>query len=281
MEAAQILGLKRIANQVRINVLQGVFRAQSGHIGGSFSVADILTELYFREMRVDPDDRKAPGRDRFVLSKGHCAPALYSVLALRGYFGIDRMRDYRALGSMLQGHPDMNKVPGVEMSTGSLGQGISAAAGIALNAKIDGAGYRVYAAVGDGELEEGQVWEAGMFAAQYHLDNFVVIVDNNGLQIDGKIEDVMSPRPITEKFASFGWETFEADGHDFNSLERAFAACRRARGKPCLILAHTVKGKGVSFMENNPAWHGTPPNPEEYERALMELMEIQAALEKM
>jgi len=278
MSQTDYLDLKRTANTVRKYVLQGVFNAQSGHIGGSFSVADILTYLYSRELRIDPKAADDPNRDRFVLSKGHCAPALYSTLALRGYFDIEEMNNYRQMGSMLQGHPDKNKVRGVDMSSGSLGQGFSSATGMALNAKIDGSDYRVYTALGDGELEEGQVWECAMFASHYKLDNLVAIIDNNGLQIDGKIEDVMSPYPITEKFSAFGWFVTETDGHDFSGLEEAFSRCRGIKGKPCVIVAHTVKGKGVSFMENNADWHGSPPKEEAYLEALRELDDIAASL---
>lgn len=278
MEENEILNLQKIANQIRLNVLKGVYNAQSGHIGGSFSLADILAYLYFHEMKVDPTNPSDKNRDRFILSKGHCAPSLYSTLGLKGFFDIRLMENYRQLGSTLQGHPDMNKVPGVDMSTGSLGQGISAANGIALNAKLDKLSYRVFAAVGDGEIEEGQVWEAAMFAAHYKLDNLVEIIDNNGLQIDGKIENVMSPVPIGEKFKSFGFEVFEMDGHDFRQMEVVFQKCQKVSGKPCVIIAHTVKGKGVSFMENNPAWHGSPPNKEKYEQAYAELTKIENQL---
>jgi transketolase len=230
-------------------------------------------------MRVDPENPGDPARDRFVLSKGHCAPALYSALALRGFFDIAEMERYRQMGSILQGHPDKNKVPGIDMSSGSLGQGISAAVGIALNGKIDGSGYRVYAVLGDGELEEGQVWESAMFAARYKLDNLTAVVDNNGLQIDGKVEDVMSGYPIADRFSVFGWSVFEADGHDFADLGKVFEDCRKAGGAPQVIVAHTVKGRGVSFMENSLEWHGSPPNAERYARAMGELDAIQAALE--
>jgi transketolase len=278
MDIAKQHTLRQTANMIRRYVLTGVYNAQSGHIGGSFSLADILAYLYFREMRIDPAKPDDPNRDRFVLSKGHCAPALYAALALRGYFNVEEMKNYRQMGSILQGHPDRNKTPGVDMSSGSLGQGFSAAAGIALNAMIDGADYRVYAALGDGELEEGQVWECAMFAAHYGIDNFVAIIDNNGQQIDGRIDEVMSPYPIGDKFHSFGWHVLEAEGHDFTSLEKSFGECRSISGRPCVIIAHTVKGKGVSFMENNPAWHGSPPNTEDYRRALEELDYIQAGL---
>ncbi|MDR1378492.1 MAG: transketolase [Synergistaceae bacterium] len=279
MEKSTDLVLRKTANAIRKNVLRGVFNAQSGHIGGSFSVADVLAYLYFRELRIDPQNPQDPTRDRLVLSKGHCAPALYSALALRGFFDIGEMERYRQMGSMLQGHPDKNKVPGIDMSSGSLGQGISAAVGIALNAKIDKSDYRVYAVLGDGELEEGQVWESAMFAARYKLDNLTAIIDNNGLQIDEKVEDVMSGHPIADRFKAFGWVVFETDGHDFASLEKVFEDCRKAEGIPHAVVAHTVKGRGVSFMENNLEWHGSPPNAEQYELAMRELDALQATLE--
>jgi transketolase len=279
MENSKYSALRRVANEIRRNVLTGVYNAQSGHIGGSFSVADILAYLYFHEMRIDPAHPDDPKRDRFVLSKGHCAPALYSALALRGFFDICEMKRYRQMGSMLQGHPDKNKVPGVDMSSGSLGQGISVSVGIALNAKIDMDDYRVYTVLGDGELAEGQVWESAMFASHYKLDNIVAIVDNNGLQIDGKIENVMSSYPIAAKFEAFGWHVFEVDGHDFSSLENAFESCRTVCGAPCAIIAHTIKGRGVSFMEDDPHWHGSPPNTEQYKSAMRELDALHETLE--
>lgn len=267
------------ALNIRKLALTAVYSAKSGHPGGSLSIADVLAYLYFKEMNVDPKNPKFEDRDRLVLSKGHCAPALYSALALKGYFPVDEIKNFRKLGCMLQGHPDMKGVPGVDMSTGSLGQGISAAAGIALSAKLSNKDYRVYAILGDGELEEGQVWEAAMFAAQYKLDNLCAYVDNNGLQIDGNIDDVMSPNPITDKFKAFGWNVIEVDAHDLEDLERAYAEARSVKGKPSVIVAHSVKGKGVSFMENKAEWHGSAPNTEQYEQALKELDGSLAKLE--
>lgn len=251
--------------------MEMVFRAASGHIGGSFSAMDILTELYFEEMRIDPAAPRAPGRDRFVLSKGHCTPALYSILALRGYFPEKDLELFRSIKGHMSGHPDMAHVPGVDMSTGSLGQGISAAVGMAIAGKLDGAPYRVYALLGDGEVEEGEVWEAAMSAAKYGLDNLCAIVDVNGLQIDGRTADVMPSEPLDRKFAAFNWHVITVDGHDFDALRAAFAQARQNAGAPTAILAKTVKGKGVSFMENDPGWHGKAPNAEQYEKAVAEL----------
>ena len=251
--------------------MEMVFRAASGHIGGSFSAMDILTELYFEEMRIDPAAPRAPGRDRFVLSKGHCTPALYSILALRGYFPEKDLELFRSIKGHMSGHPDMAHVPGVDMSTGSLGQGISAAVGMAIAGKLDGAPYRVYALLGDGEVEEGEVWEAAMSAAKYGLDNLCAIVDVNGLQIDGRTADVMPSEPLDAKFAAFNWHVIKVDGHDFDALRAAFAQARQNAGAPTAILAKTVKSKGVSFMENDPGWHGKAPNAEQYERAMAEL----------
>ena len=251
--------------------MEMVFRAASGHIGGSFSAMDILTELYFEEMRIDPAAPRAPGRDRFVLSKGHCTPALYSILALRGYFPEKDLELFRSIKGHMSGHPDMAHVPGVDMSTGSLGQGISAAVGMALAGKLDGAPYRVYALLGDGEVEEGEVWEAAMSAAKYGLDNLCAIVDVNGLQIDGRTADVMPSEPLDAKFAAFNWHVIKVDGHDFDALRAAFAQARQNAGAPTAILAKTVKGKGVSFMENDAGWHGKAPNAEQYEKAVAEL----------
>lgn len=258
--------------------MEMVFRAASGHIGGSFSAMDILTELYFEEMRIDPAAPRAPGRDRFVLSKGHCTPALYSILALRGYFPEKQLELFRSIEGHMSGHPDMVHVPGVDMSTGSLGQGLSAAVGMAIAGKMDSAAYRVYALMGDGEIEEGQIWEAAMSAAKYKLDNLCGIVDVNGLQIDGRTADVMPSEPLDAKFAAFGWNVIKADGHDFDSLRAALAAAKAEKGRPSVILAKTVKGKGVSFMENDPGWHGKAPNAEQYEQAMAEL---NAAVEKL
>lgn len=251
--------------------MEMVFRAASGHIGGSFSAMDILTELYFEEMRIDPAAPRAPGRDRFVLSKGHCTPALYSILALRGYFPEKDLELFRSIKGHMSGHPDMVHVPGVDMSTGSLGQGISAAVGMALAGKLDGAPYRVYALLGDGEVEEGEVWEAAMSAAKYGLDNLCAIVDVNGLQIDGRTADVMPSEPLDAKFAAFNWHVITVDGHDFDALRAAFAEARQVKGQPTVLIAKTVKGKGVSFMENDAGWHGKAPNAEQYEKAMAEL----------
>lgn len=268
------------ACKVRMGVIEGTHCAKSGHPGGSLSAADIMTYLYFSEMNIDPNNPEKPDRDRFVLSKGHCAPALYAALAHRGFFPVEELKTLRKIGSRLQGHPDMKKIPGVDMSSGSLGQGISAACGMAKAAKLTGADYRVYAMLGDGEIQEGQVWEAAMFAAHYQLDNLCVLVDNNGLQIDGNIKDVMSPYPIDQKFEAFGFHVINIDGHDFDQIEAAYQEVRTVKGKPTAIVAKTVKGKGVSFMENQASWHGTAPNDEQYETAMKELGEQLAALEK-
>ena len=267
------------ACKVRMGIIEGTHCAKSGHPGGSLSAADILTYLYFAEMNVDPENPAKPDRDRFVLSKGHIAPGLYATLAHRGFFPVEELKTLRKIGSRLQGHPDMKKIPGVDMSSGSLGQGISAACGIAKAAKLTGADYRVYAVLGDGEIQEGQVWEAAMFASHYDLDNLCILVDNNGLQIDGNIEDVMSPYPIDEKFKAFGFHVINIDGHDFDQIEAAYKEARTVKGKPTAIIAKTVKGKGVSFMENKASWHGTAPNDEQYEIAMNELNEQLKALE--
>ena len=271
--------LELIATRGRRLGMDMVFRAASGHIGGSLSAMDILTELYFEELRIDPARPQAPERDRFVMSKGHCTPALYSVLALRGYFPEKELELFRSIEGHMSGHPDMVHVPGVDMSTGSLGQGLSAAVGMALAAKLDGAGYRVFALMGDGEIEEGQIWEAAMSAAKYGLSNLCGIVDVNGLQIDGRTADVMPSEPLDAKFAAFGWNVIKADGHDFDSLRAAFDAARAEKDRPSVILAKTVKGKGVSFMENEAGWHGKAPNAEQYERAVAELDAAIARLE--
>ena len=252
--------------------------AKSGHPGGSLSIADTLTYLYFAKMNVYPDKPEEPQRDRLVLSKGHTAPALYSTLAQRGFFPEEELKSLRHIGAMLQGHPCIH-IPGVDMSSGSLGQGISAACGMALSAKVSSDTYKVYTILGDGEIEEGQVWEAAMFAAHYKLDNLVAIVDNNGLQIDGKIEDVMSPYPIVDKFKAFGWHVIEMDAHDFDSIEAAFNEAESVSGQPVAIIQKSVKGKGVSFMENNVSWHGSAPNDEQYEQAMGELKAALAAFE--
>ena len=270
--------LKKVANEVRKGIVTGVHAAKSGHPGGSLGAADIMTYLYFEEMNVDPADPRKADRDRFVLSKGHCAPGLYAVLAERGFFPKEDLETLRHIGSHLQGHPNMNDTPGVDMSTGSLGQGLSAAVGMAIAGKMDSAAYRVYALMGDGEIEEGQIWEAAMSAAKYKLDNLCGIVDVNGLQIDGRTADVMPSEPLDAKFAAFGWNVIKADGHDFDSLRAALAAAKAEKDRPSVILAKTVKGKGVSFMENDPGWHGKAPNAEQYEQAMAEL---NAAVEKL
>ena len=271
MDATLKKQLEITATKVRMGVIEGVYNAKSGHPGGSLSVADVLTYLYFAKMNVDPKNPQMPERDRLVLSKGHTAPALYSVLANRGFFPVEDLKTLRHIGSKLQGHPVMNKVPGVDMSTGSLGQGISAACGMALSGKLSNEFYKVYAILGDGEIEEGQVWEAAMFAAHNKLDNLVIFVDQNGLQIDGTVDEVAGIEPLDKKFESFGFEVFKIDGHDFNQIEDALNKAREVKGKPVAILAKTVKGKGVSFMENQVGWHGTAPNKEQYEQATAEL----------
>lgn len=264
--------LAKVANEVRKGVVTGVHAAKSGHPGGSLGAADIMTYLYFAEMDVDPADPRRADRDRFVLSKGHCAPALYAVLAERGFFGKEELETLRHIGSRLQGHPNMNDTPGVDMSTGSLGQGISAAVGMALAAKHWGDSYRVYTLLGDGECEEGQVWEAAMFAGNHALDNLVAVVDHNGLQIDGTIDEVNSAMPLADKFRAFKWHVIElADGNDMEQIAAAFAEAREVSGAPVAIIAETVKGKGVSFMENQVGWHGKAPNDEQFEQAMAEL----------
>jgi len=270
MDASMKKDLQKIACKVRMGVIEGTYNAKSGHPGGSLSISDTLTYLYFNKMNVDPKAPDAQDRDRFVLSKGHTAPALYSVLAQKGFFSVDELKSLRHIGAMLQGHPCIH-IPGVDMSSGSLGQGISAACGMALAAKLDGKSYNVYTVLGDGEIEEGQVWEAAMFAAHYGLGNLVAVVDNNGLQIDGPISEVCSPEPITDKFAAFGWHVITMDGHDFDSIEAAFNEASKVDDKPVAIIQKSVKGKGVSFMENQVGWHGTAPNKEQYEQAMAEL----------
>ncbi len=267
------------ACKVRMGVIEGTFCAQSGHPGGSLSITDILTYLYFVEMNVKPKEPQWEDRDRFVLSKGHTAPALYSVLALRGFFPFDEIKTLRKSNSMLQGHPSMRMTPGIDMSTGSLGQGISAAVGMALGAKISKKDYRVYTALGDGEIQEGQVWEAAMFASAKKLDNLVAIIDNNNLQIDGTLEEVNSPYPIPEKFESFGWNIINIDGHNFDEIDFAFKKAKENKGKPTAIICKSVKGKGVSFMENNALWHGKATNEEEYNQAMSELKQTLSELE--
>ena len=273
------LELQKTANEIRKGIVTAVHSAEAGHPGGSLSAADLFTYLYFEEMNIDPKDPKKADRDRFVLSKGHTAPGLYSTLAYRGYFPVEDLKTLRHLGSYLQGHPDMKHIPGVDMSSGSLGQGISAAVGMALGAKLDGDSYRVYTLLGDGEIEEGQVWEAAMFAGHRKLDNLVVIVDNNGLQIDGKIEDVCSPYPIDKKFEAFNFHVINvADGNDFDQLKAAFDEAKTVKGMPTAIVMKTVKGKGVSFMENEVDWHGKAPNDEQYETAMADLEKAGEAL---
>ncbi|HAX83236.1 MAG TPA: transketolase [Ruminococcaceae bacterium] len=279
MDAVTKKQLQIKACTVRMGVIEGVFNAKSGHPGGSLSVADILTYLYFDHMNVDPKNPKDENRDRFVLSKGHTAPALYAVLANKGFFPVSELKNLRKPGAMLQGHPSMNRTPGVDMSTGSLGQGISTAVGMALAGKLDKKDYRVYTVLGDGEIEEGQVWEAAMFASAKGLDNLCAVVDNNNLQIDGSIAEVNSPYPIPEKFRAFGWNVIEIYGHSFDEIDAAFKAAAEFKGKPTAIIAKTVKGKGVSFMEDQCSWHGTAPNAEQYEQAMNELKAQLAELE--
>lgn len=273
------LELQKMANEVRKGIVTGVHAAKAGHPGGSLSAADLFTYLYFEEMNVDPKNPQDPDRDRFVLSKGHTAPGLYATLAHKGYFLVEDLVTLRHIGSHLQGHPCMQHTPGLDMSSGSLGQGISAAVGMALSAKLRNKSYRVYTLLGDGEIQEGQVWEAAMFAGARKLDNLVVIVDNNGLQIDGKIEDVCSPYPIDKKFEAFNFHVINvADGNDFDQLDAAFKEAREVKGMPVAIVMKTVKGKGVSFMENQASWHGTAPNDEQYAVAMEDLKKVEEAL---
>ncbi len=279
MTPNELKQLQKTACKVRIGIIEGTHSAKCGHPGGSLSAAELFTYLYFREMNIDPKNPKMEQRDRFVLSKGHTAPGLYSALANRGFFPVEDLKTLRKIGSYLQGHPNMNTVPGVDMSTGSLGQGISVAAGMALTAKHLGNPCRVYTLLGDGEIQEGQVWEACMFASHYKLDNLCVIIDNNGLQIDGNIADVMSPYPIAEKLEAFGFAVIAVDGHSFEELETAFAQAKSTKGKPTAIVMKTTKGKGVSYMENQAGWHGKAPNDAEYEIAMAELNAALAELE--
>ena len=269
----------RKANDVRLGIIESVYSAGCGHPGGSLSIADVLTYLYFKEMNVDPENPKMEDRDRFVLSKGHTAPGLYSVLAHRGFFPVEELKTLRKTDSRLQGHPDMKGIPGVDMTTGSLGLGISAACGMALSGKVYGKNYRVYTILGDGESEEGQVWEAAMFAAHYKLDNLVAILDLNGLQIDGAITEVMNPTPHDEKFLAFGWNVITINGHDFDEIEAAFEAARAVKGKPTVIISKSIKGKGVSYMENKCEWHGQAPKQDLYEVAVSDLKKIEAELQ--
>ncbi len=272
------LELAKKANEVRIGIVTSVHSAKAGHPGGSLSAADIFTYLYFEEMNIDPKNPKMEDRDRFVLSKGHVAPGLYSTLAHRGYFPVEDLKTLRHLGSYLQGHPDMKHIPGVDMSSGSLGQGLSAAVGMALSAKMDGRSYTTYALCGDGELQEGQIWEAAMFAGHRKLDNLIVVVDNNGLQIDGKIDEVCSPYPIDKKFEAFNFHVINIDAHDFDAIRAAFKEAKETKGMPTAIIAHSTKGKGVSFMEDQAAWHGTAPNDEQYAVAMKDLAKIEEEL---
>lgn len=271
MEQAKIAELQKKAIEIKLDILEEVFSASSGHPGGSMSIAEILTYLYFVEMKVDPKNPKWEDRDRFVLSKGHCAPGLYAALAEKGFFPKEDLKTFRRVDSYLQGHPDMKGVPGVDMSSGSLGLGISTACGMALSGKIYNKDYRVYSILGDGEIAEGQVWEAAMFASHYKLDNLCAFVDFNGLQIDGAITDVMNSTPIDEKFKAFGWNVIVIDGHDFNQIEKAVEEAKATKGQPTMIVCKTTKGNGVSFMENQAGWHGKAPNAEEYEKAVAEL----------
>ena len=272
------LELMKTANEIRKGIVTAVHSAKSGHPGGSLSAADIYTYLYFEEMNIDPKDPKKADRDRFVLSKGHTAPGYYSTLAQRGFFPVEDLTTLRKVGSYLQGHPDMKHIPGVDMSSGSLGQGISAAVGMAISAKLSGDDYRVYTLLGDGEIQEGQVWEASMLAGHRKLDNLVVIVDNNNLQIDGKITDVNSPYPIDKKFEAFNFHVINIDGNDFDQIEAAFKEARETKGMPTAIIAKTIKGKGVSFMEDQAGWHGKAPNDEQYAQAMEELEKAGEAL---
>ena len=279
MDLSEKKQLSLTACRVRQHIIEGTFNAKSGHPGGSLSAADVITYLYFKEMKVDPANPQWAERDRFVLSKGHAAPALYGALAIKGFFPEDEIKNLRKPTSFLQGHPDMKGIPGVDMSTGSLGQGISCAVGMALAGKVTGSDYRVYSVLGDGEIQEGQVWEAAMFAANKKLDNLMIFIDNNNLQIDGTMEEVNSPYPIPEKFQAFGWNTVEIDGHDFDQIEAAVAEAKNAKDKPTAVIMHTVKGKGVSFMEHQVGWHGVAPNAEQYENAMNEMKAQYAALE--
>ena len=272
------LELQKMAVEVRKGVVTAVHSAKSGHPGGSLSAADIYTYLFFEELNIDPENPDKPDRDRFVLSKGHTAPGYYSTLANRGFFPVEDLTTLRHVGSYLQGHPDKKHIPGVDMSSGSLGQGISAAVGMALSAKLSGDSYRVYTLLGDGEIQEGQVWEAAMFAAHRKLDNFVAIVDNNGLQIDGKVDEVCSPYPIDEKFEAFGFHVINVDGHDFDALKAAFDEAKATKGQPTAIVAKTIKGKDISFMENQASWHGTAPNDDQYAQAMEDLKKVGESL---
>lgn len=271
MKIKDVKELEKIANNVRIGIIEAVHSAKSGHPGGSLSIADILTVLYFNQMNIDETKPHDKSRDRLVLSKGHCAPALYSTLAERGFFEKEQLKTLRNINGNLQGHPDMNKIPGVDMTTGSLGQGLSVANGMAMASKLGGEGIRVYCICGDGEIEEGQIWEAAMSSSHYKLDNLCLIIDNNNLQIDGNVDKVMNIYPLDEKLTSFGFEVLEVDGHNMQELINAFSYAKKVKGKPTAIIANTIKGKGVSFMENNAGWHGKAPNEEQYNQAISEL----------
>lgn len=271
MKITQVEQLQKMAKMVRKEIIEQVYKAQSGHPGGSLSIADILTVLYFNELNIDPKNPKWDNRDRVVLSKGHCSPALYSCLANRGFFEIKELEEFRSIEGKLQGHPDMNKVLGVDMTTGSLGQGLSAANGMAIAAKLDKKNYRVYCILGDGEIEEGQIWEAAMASSKYKLDNLCVVIDNNNLQIDGTIGEVMNSYPIDEKFKSFGFQVINIDGHNIEEIIKSFEVAKNIKDRPTCIIAKTIKGKGISFMENEVQWHGKAPNEEQYKQAIKEL----------
>lgn len=279
MKKEEKKALQITACKIRMGIIEGVYHAKSGHPGGALSSAEIFAYLYFKEMNVDPERRKDPDRDRFVLSKGHSCPGLYAALALKGYFPWDELKKLRHVGALLQGHPDMKTIPGIDMSTGSLGQGVSAACGIAMAGKLDQKTYRVYSLLGDGEIDEGEVWEASMFAAHHKLDNLCLIVDWNGLQIDGSVEEVAGPGPIDEKFKAFGFDVQTIDGHDFDEIEAAFHHAKTVKGKPSVIIAKTIKGKDVSFMENQVSWHGKAPNDEQYQVAVQDLKKVLSGLE--
>lgn len=279
MDKSKEKELAIIATRVRKNIVEQVYRAKSGHPGGSLSIADVLTVLYFNNMNIDIDNSKWEDRDRFVLSKGHCSPALYAVLAERGFFPVEDLKGFRSIDSVLQGHPDMKYIKGVDMSSGSLGQGLSAASGMALSGKIHNKNYTVYAALGDGEIAEGQIWEAAMFSAHYKLDNLIAFVDVNGLQIDGPTCEVMNSEPIDKKFEAFGWNVIKIDGHNYNEIDSAIKNAKEIKEKPTAIICKTTKGKNVSFMENQAKWHGSAPNEEQYNQAIRELDELISKLE--
>jgi transketolase len=279
MEQTEKKALQIAACKIRMGAIEAVYSAQSGHPGGSLSAADIIADLYFRELNIDPSHPKMENRDRFVLSKGHTCPGLYAALALKGYFPWDELKSFRHTGALLQGHPDMKAIPGIEMSTGSLGQGVAAAGGMALAGKLDQKSYRVYSLLGDGEIEEGEVWEAAMFAGHHKLDNLCWIIDNNGLQIDGPVADVGGPEPIDKKFEAFNFDVQKIDGHDLDAIDAAFCHAKTVKGKPSVIIAKTVKGKGVSYMENQVGWHGKAPNDKQYQIAMQELKTVLSGLE--